>query len=75
MVPLKKYQDRKIAIYGMGLSGFSAARTLKKLNAKILCWDDNDKIRKKIKNFNFTNSKNSLLTTINWYSDNHKLFK
>ena len=36
---------------------------------------NNNKIRKKIKNINFTNSKNSLLTTINWYSDNHKLFK
>ena len=37
----------------MGLTGYSAAKTLKKLGAKILCWDDNEKIRKKIKNLNF----------------------
>ena len=53
MVFLKKYQNRKIAIYGMGLSGFSAARKLKKAKAEILCWDDNQNIRKKIKNYNF----------------------
>ena len=53
MVPLEKYQNKKIAIYGMGLSGCSTARTLKRLKAKIFCWDDNSKIRKKIKKFSF----------------------
>ena len=53
MVPLEKYQNRKIAVYGMGLSGCSTARTLKKLKAKIFCWDDSNKIRKKIKKFNY----------------------
>jgi len=37
----------------MGLTGCSVARTLKKLGAKIFCWDDDVKIRKKIKNLNF----------------------
>ena len=37
----------------MGLTGCSVARTLKKLGAKIFCWDDDIKIRKKIKNLNF----------------------
>ena len=37
----------------MGLTGCSAAKTLKKLGAKIFCWDDDVKIRKKIKNLNF----------------------
>ena len=53
MVASQKYQNKKIAIYGMGLTGCSAARTLKKLGAEIICWDDNAKTRKKIKNLNF----------------------
>ena len=57
MINLRKYQNKKIAIYGMGLTGCSAARTLKKLGAEVFCWDDNVKIRKKIKNFNFTLNK------------------
>ena len=53
MGALQKYQDKKIAIYGMGITGCSAARTLKKLKAKVYCWDDDAKIRKKIKGLNF----------------------
>ena len=53
MVALQKYQDKKIAIYGMGITGRSAAKTFKKLKAKVFCWDDNEKIRKKIKNLKF----------------------
>ena len=53
MLTLQKYKNKKIAIYGMGITGCSAATTLKKLGAKIFCWDDNLKIRKKIKNFDF----------------------
>ena len=49
MVNLKKYHNKKIAIYGMGITGYSAAKVLKKLNAKIYCWDDNPIVRKKIK--------------------------
>ena len=53
MVSLAKYQNRNIAIYGMGLSGCSVAKTLKKMKAKIYCWDDSNSIRKKIKNLDF----------------------
>ena len=53
MLSFQQYQNKKIAIYGMGRSGCSSAKTLKKLKAKILCWDDSRKIRKKIKNLNF----------------------
>ena len=53
MVYSQKYKNKKIAIYGMGITGFSAARTLKKLKAKVYCWDDNKNVRKKIKNSNF----------------------
>ena len=51
MATLRKYQSKRIAIYGMGLTGCSAARTLKKLGAKIFFWDDNAQVRKKIENF------------------------
>ena len=57
MVALQKYRDKKIAIYGMGITGCSAARAFKKLKANVFCWDDNEKVRKKIKNLNFTLSK------------------
>ena len=53
MVILQKYQNKKIAIYGMGISGCSVARTFKTLKTKIFCWDDNEKVRKKIKKLNF----------------------
>ena len=53
MADLQKYENKRIAIYGMGITGFSAAKTFKKLKAKVFCWDDNKKIRKKIKNYNF----------------------
>ena len=46
MVTLQKYQNKRIAIYGMGLTGCSAARVLKKIGAKIFCWDDNEQVRK-----------------------------
>ena len=53
MHPLQKYKNEKFAIYGMGLTGFAVAKTLKKLNVEIFCWDDNQQIRKKIKKNNF----------------------
>jgi len=53
MLSTLKYQNKIIAIYGMGLTGSSAAKTLKKLGAKILCWDDAAQTRKKIENLKF----------------------
>jgi len=52
MFYLKKYQNKKIAIYGIGISGQSAAKILKKIGAKVVCWDDSTKIRRK---FNYSN--------------------
>ena len=57
MVILPKYKNKKIAIYGMGKTGFSAAKFLIKQKAKIFCWDDNKKIRKKIKKLDLPLSK------------------
>jgi len=49
----QKYQNKKVAVYGMGITGCSAAKTIKNLNAQALCWDDNAKIRKKAKKLNY----------------------
>ena len=49
----QKYNNKKIAIYGMGLTGLSAAKAFKKLNAEVYCWDDSFKIRKKVKKLKF----------------------
>ena len=57
MASLKKYQNKKIAIYGMGKTGFSVAKTFKKLKPNVFCWDDKKKIRKKIKNAGYSVNK------------------
>ena len=57
MFTLQKYQNKKIAIYGMGITGRSAAIAFKKLNAEVFCWDDNKKIRRKIKDLKFSLNK------------------
>ena len=51
MLASKKYNNKKIAIYGMGLTGCSTAKKFKDLKANVICWDDNAKIRKKINKF------------------------
>ena len=53
MFALQKYQNKKVAVYGMGKTGYSAAKAFRKLKAKIYCWDDNKKVRRKIINSKF----------------------
>jgi len=60
----QKYRNKKIAIYGMGLTGCSAAKFLKKLKAKVFCWDDDFKIRRKAKKLKFKVSKFWLNTNL-----------
>ena len=48
-----EYQNKNIAIYGMGKTGISAANALIKLKARVSCWDDSQKIRKKVKKLNY----------------------
>jgi len=40
MVALHKYKNKKIAIYGIGKTGLSVIKILKKLKIKFVCWDD-----------------------------------
>tara|TARA_B100000029_G_scaffold238482_2_gene235624 strand:- start:3618 stop:4934 length:1317 start_codon:yes stop_codon:yes gene_type:complete len=54
MVLIKKYKNKEIAIYGMGITGCSAAKTFKKMGAKVFCWDDNKKVRQKAKKLKYT---------------------
>jgi UDP-N-acetylmuramoylalanine--D-glutamate ligase len=51
MLALQKYENKKIAIYGLGMTGISTAKAFKKLKAKVYCWDDNKKIRENVKDF------------------------
>ena len=57
MVALEKYQNKKVAIYGMGITGLSAAKTFKKLKSKIYCWDDSEQRRNEIKKLKIPISK------------------
>jgi len=52
MANSQKYKNKKIAIYGLGKSGFSAAKRLTQMGAEVFCWDDSSTVRKKIKRFN-----------------------
>jgi len=60
----QKYRNKKIAIYGMGITGYSAAKFLKNLRAKVFCWDDDFKIRRKAKKLKFKVSKFWLNTNL-----------
>jgi UDP-N-acetylmuramoylalanine--D-glutamate ligase len=57
MVAIKEYKNKKIAIYGMGITGQSVANVLKKFGSKLFCWDDNIKNRKKLTRFNLPTNK------------------
>ena len=53
MLITKKYQDKKIAVYGLGTTGLSAVKLFKSLKAQPICWDDDSLARKKINNLGF----------------------
>ena len=42
MIPVYGFQDRTVAVLGLGRSGLSAARALDAGGAKVICWDDNE---------------------------------
>ncbi len=57
MAITKKFFNKKITVYGLGKTGISAIKVLKKLGAKVYCWDDNIKARNKAKKSNYKISK------------------
>ena len=40
MIPIRTYQDKKVAVFGLGKSGLSAVRALVTGGAMVLVWDD-----------------------------------
>ena len=57
MVISKEFKNKKIAIYGAGKSGLSSAEILTQKKAKVFCWDDDRKIRSKLKTLKHNVSK------------------
>ena len=49
MLASQKYQNKKIAVYGLGITGVSTALFLKKLKNRVYCWDDNSTARRQAK--------------------------
>ena len=45
MLDLSAYDDHAIAVLGLGVSGMSAARALRRAGARVLPWDDNENRR------------------------------
>jgi len=46
MIPLTHCKNKKIFVFGLGLSGESAIRSLEAGGAHVSAWDDNDRVRK-----------------------------
>ena len=57
MLGSAKYQKKEIAIYGLGITGISAAKVFKKSYSKVYCWDDNVKVRKRAQNLKLNSVK------------------
>jgi len=45
MIPVTVFEGRKIAVFGLGLSGLAAARSLIGGGAQVLAWDDSETAR------------------------------
>ena len=41
MIPVSGYENKRVAVLGLGRSGLSAARALRAGGAVPVCWDDN----------------------------------
>lgn len=61
MITSNAFADKKIIILGLGLSGLSTARALKVGGARVWVWDDNEKVRAKVKEFPLLNPQ-----TVKW---------
>jgi UDP-N-acetylmuramoylalanine--D-glutamate ligase len=45
MTPVTSFKGRRVAVFGLGASGLSAARALLAGGADVLVWDDSEKSR------------------------------
>ena len=65
MFPLNKFKKKTMLVYGVGKSGYATAKALKISKANVVCWDDNLKIRDKLKKKNFIVKKFWITRNIN----------
>jgi UDP-N-acetylmuramoylalanine--D-glutamate ligase len=42
MIPATSFAGKKVAVFGMGISGLAAAASLAAGGADVLCWDDGE---------------------------------
>ncbi|NBU28865.1 MAG: UDP-N-acetylmuramoyl-L-alanine--D-glutamate ligase, partial [Caulobacteraceae bacterium] len=45
MIPVTGFEGRKVAVFGLGRTGLTAARALIAGGAKVVAWDDNPRGR------------------------------
>lgn len=54
MIPVKGFEEAKVAVLGLGRSGLATARALREGEATAVCWDDNPEVRAKAEAEGFT---------------------
>ncbi|MCA0871628.1 UDP-N-acetylmuramoyl-L-alanine--D-glutamate ligase [Seohaeicola saemankumensis] len=54
MIPVRGFENTKVAVLGLGRSGLSAARALRAGGARPICWDDNPAARDAAETEGFT---------------------
>lgn len=47
MIPVRGFENHKVAVLGLGRSGLATARALREGNAEPVCWDDNPEARER----------------------------
>lgn len=47
MIPIQTYKGRRVAVFGLGRTGITAARALKAGGAEVSAWDDSEPAREK----------------------------
>ena len=45
MIPITVYKDKSVALFGLGITGLSAAKALSAGGAKVIVWDENESRR------------------------------
>lgn len=54
MIPVQGFQDKRVAVLGLGRSGLATAHSLRAGEAEPVCWDDNPVAREKAEGEGFT---------------------